>query len=226
MVESEITQLAMLIREAVIKHKKTGSLQTRRLVRVRRRDFSLKYHEDFGFASFPPERIEEDIWDGDDLLRFQESVVKMTKEYTSLLSALGPKRGNLLELFTRNVSITSFQGLEDEELSTRVSAFARELDGQPLPVKLTAFLDGLSITDSPVVISDRFILRRPTPDDLAETILLDEYGGFSFPQGETWFRVIGELTFDAIDTGAAQRECLRTLEALSLFQIGGIEACR
>jgi hypothetical protein len=192
---------------------------------VRRRDLTLKYREDIGFANFPPERIEEDIWDWRDQERFQESVVKDLGEYKSLESVLGPKTGSL-ERFARDVSFTSFQGLDDKEIAERVNAFGRELEAQPLAVTVTAFIDGLSIHESPFVISDRFLLRRPTPEDLAEYIVLDEHGGLSFPLGDTWFRVVGEFVFDALYTGSAQMEFLRTLEALRLFRLGGIATNR
>ena len=69
-------------------------------------------------------------------------------------------------------------------------------------------------------------MRRPTLEDLAEYVVLDEHGGFSFPLGVAWFRVVGEFIFDAVYTGSAQTEFLRTLEALRLFRVGGIATNR
>lgn len=204
------------------KSKNARAIVTSHLVRVRRRDFSLKYSDDVGFALFPPERIEEDVWDQE---QFQDSVVKRLEEYTSLASALGPKSA-LLENFARAVSVTSFHGLADTELSERVSALGRELEDQPLPVTVTAFINGLSISESPLVISDRLVLRQPTAEDVAEHIVVDEYGGFSFPLNEVWFRVVGVFISDSVSTGAAQQEFLRTLEALRLFRVGGISTNR
>jgi hypothetical protein len=226
MYEQEIGQLATEIQHAVVKYKETNPNTSRRLVRVRRRDFTLKYREDIGFAHFPPERIEEDIWDWRDHERFQGSVVEVLEEYKTLISVLGPEKTGALERFTRDVSFTSFQGLDDKEITERVNALGRELESQPLPVTVTAFIDGLSIRESPFLISDRFLLRRPTPEDLAQYILLDEHGGFSFPLGDTWFRVVSELIVDAVYTGSAQMEFLRTLEALRLFRLGGIATNR
>lgn len=225
MFEHEIAQLATSIRHAVMKYKKAGPPITRRLVRVRRADFTLRYHEDFGIGNFSPERIEEDVWDARDQERFQESVVKPLEEYKSLVSALGPD-GGPVESFARAVSFASFQGLDDTDLDERVRAFGRELGGQALPVTVTAFIDGLSIDESPLVISDRFRLRRPTPEDIAEYVVVDEHGGFTFPLGQTWFRVIGEFVFDAVYTGTAQIEFLRTVEALRLFRLGGVATNR
>jgi hypothetical protein len=208
-----------------MKYKKAGPPITRRLVRVRRADFTLKYHEDFGIGNFSPERIEEDIWDSRDQERFQDSVVKSLEEYKSLVSALGPNTVPL-ERFASAVSSASFQGLDDGELAERVRAFARELGGEPLPVTVTAFIDGLSIDESPLAISDRSHLRRPTPEDTAECLVVDEHGGFKFPLGDTWFRVVGDFVFDAVYTGSAQVEFLRKVEALRLFRVGGVASNR
>ena len=71
MFEQEIALLAALIREAVTKYKEANPVPTRRHMRVRRRDFSLKYLEDFGFGNFTPERMEEDVWDWSDAEAFQ-----------------------------------------------------------------------------------------------------------------------------------------------------------
>lgn len=225
MFEQEITQLAREIREAVRNLKAANSILTRQQVRVRRRDLSLRYGEDVAFGNFAPVRLEEDIWDWHDQDRFQGSVVNGVEEYKTLVSAVGPKT-QLIEHFARTVCFASFHGLDDEELKERGDALGRELEGGPLPVKVTAFLDGLSICESPLVISNRFLLRKPAPEDVAEYILFDEYGGFSFPSGDTWFRVVGEFVFDAVATGAAQKEFLRAVEALPLFRVGGVAANR
>jgi hypothetical protein len=101
MYEREIGQLATAIRDAVGKYKETNPSARRRLVRVRRRDFTLKYHEDIGFGNFQPERIEEDVWDWRDQERFQESVVRALVEYQSLESVLRGKAESL-EHFARD----------------------------------------------------------------------------------------------------------------------------
>jgi hypothetical protein len=64
------------------------------------------------------------------------------------------------------------------------------------------------------------------PDDVAECVDVDEYGGFNFPIGETWFRVVGEFVFDVVSLGAAQERFLRTIEALRLFRVGGVATNR
>ncbi|HEY6250056.1 MAG TPA: hypothetical protein VI685_08845 [Candidatus Angelobacter sp.] len=225
MFEQELEKLATAIRTEVVKYKKAHSVQTRRYVRVRRRDFSLKYRLNPAFANFAPTRIEEDAWDWSDEERFQNSVVKSLKEYDSLVSVLGQNAASV-EGFARSLCFVSFHGLGDDELKERVNAFGHELAGEPLPVSVIAFIDGISIPDSPLAIADNLILRQPTPDDLAEDILVDEYGGFSFPLGETWFSVVGEFVFDAISTGCAQEEFLRVAEALRLFRVGGITTTR
>jgi hypothetical protein len=222
MFEQELEQLATAIRAVVRKHKE--SIKTLRRVRVRRQDLTLKYSGD-PEVNFERERIEEDIWDIRDEEQFQNSVVKQMQEYKSIVSALGPKADSI-NGFTRAVSFASFHGLDDEELREHVKALGRELDNQPLPVKVTAYLSGLTIRESPLIISDDFILRLPTPEDMAEDVVMDEYGGFSFPQGHTYFSVVGDFFFNAISTGLAQREFLRTLDALRLFRVGGITVGR
>jgi hypothetical protein len=225
MFEQEFTKLATTIRTEVTKYKEANSVPTRRHVRVRRRDFSLKYRLDPAFENFAPTRIEEDAWDWPDQERFQNSVVKSLGEYNSLVSVLGHSAA-LFEGFARSMCFASFHGLGDDELKERVNAFRHELADEPLPVSVIAFIEGISIPDSPLTISDNFILRQPTPEDLAEYILVDEYGGFSFPLPEAWFSVVGEFVFDAISTGSAQQEFLRVVEALRLFRVGGISTNR
>jgi hypothetical protein len=225
MLETELTQLATSIQRALAKYRAENPLVTIHQVRVRRPDFSLKYRGDIALVSFEPRRIEEDIWDWRDQERFQESVVKTLPEYQSLVSELGPK-ANLVQDFARSASFASFHGTDTKELSEQVTALGRELEDQPLPVQVRAFISGLSIEKSPLVISDGFILRQPTEEDVAQYIRLDEYGGFSHPLGDAWFSVIGEFVFDVISTGVAQREFLRVIDALRLFRVGGIVADR
>ena len=113
------TPRAIAIRQEVTKQTGTNSIATRRDLRVRRRDPSLKYHEDCGFADFPPERIEEDISDWSHRERRQDTVLKALEEYKSLVSALGTKASRL-ESLARAVSFASFRGLHDKELAERV----------------------------------------------------------------------------------------------------------
>ncbi len=225
MLEAEIGRLAKAIRAAVARYKETGGVPTHRRQRVRRRDLTLKYRPDFGFAYFTPVRTEDETWDWSDQQRFEDSVLKNLAEYASLVSSLGARAG-LVPLFTRDLSFASFQGLSDDDLEARVSAFGREIAEEPLPVKVTAFIDGLSITESPLSVSDVFALRRPTEEDLAQDVAMDQYGGVSFPLGDAWFTVVGEFTFNAVSTGAAQKEFVRTLNALCLFRVGGVAASR
>jgi len=225
MLETELTQLATSIQGALTLYRVENPPITIHQVRVRRPDFSLKYHGEAALVNFEPNRIEEDIWDWRDQECFQDSVVKTLPEYQSLVSALGPKAG-LVQDFARSASSASFHGTDKKELSEQVTALGRELEDQPLPVQVRAFIDGLSIEESPLVISDRFILRQPTEEDVAQYIRLDEYGGFSHPLGDARFSVIGEFVFEVVSTGIAQREFLRTIDALRLFRVGGIVANR
>ncbi len=104
MFEQEIARLAALIREAVTKYKEANPVPTRRHMRVRRRDFSLKYLEDFGFGNFTPERMEEDVWDWSDAERFKDAIVKGLEEYKSLVSAVGA-RANLVGVCARLLAL-------------------------------------------------------------------------------------------------------------------------
>lgn len=225
MFEEDILRLASAIREKVSNHKTEKSVPKRRVVRIRRRDFTLKYQDDFGFANFPPTRIEEDAWDWEDQERFAESVIKCLPEYESVASKVGANLG-AVDTFSRQVAIASLRGLSDGDMSDRATTLGRELAGEPLAVKITAFINGLSLSDSPLIVSDELVLRRPTEEDLAEYILLDEHGGFSFPKGDTWFRVVGEFVFHCVSTGLAQTQLLRTLESLRFFRVGGVAASR
>lgn len=89
MFQRDIEELAIAIRNAVSKHRQTGSIVTRRRVRVRRRDFSLVFEDHPGFANFAPERTESDAWDFQDCEKFQVSVIRELEEFTSVAAALG-----------------------------------------------------------------------------------------------------------------------------------------
>jgi hypothetical protein len=228
MFEQEITALANAIRGAVTKHKAENSVPMTRHVRIRKRDFTLMYQEDFAFANFPAERTEEDIWDLDDQMHFVDSVLVNLQEHKALVSALetDPKHAFPTDRFVRYVAFASSKGLTDARLQEIVKAFGHELDGLPISVGLTAFIAGLSIVESPLVISDSLTLRRPVPEDVAQYVTLDESGGFSFPKSETWFRVVGQLIFNVANTGVAQKKLLRTIGALRLFRVGAVAANR
>lgn len=225
--EQEIRQLAAEIRCRVAEYKGAHPNATRRLVRIRRPDFSLQYRDDAdaGINNFQPERIEEDSWEWRDQESFQESVVKSLAQYKALESALTCE-SRTLERFAQGICFASFQGINDGEMDARVNAFGREIEGKPLPVTVTAFIDGLSLDESPLKVSDRLSLRRPMREDVTEYPVLDEHGASSFPLGSASFRVIGEFVFDAVSVGPAQREFLRTLEAFRLFRLGGVSTGR
>ena len=226
-IEQELVALAKAIREAVTKYKAENRVPMQRQVRIRRRDFTLKYHEDFAFANFGSDRIEEDIWDLEDQILFGNSIIEHFPEYKSLVSALGGDAGHPFPAgFVRSLVGESFQGLSDKQITERANTFARQVACLPIKVDITAFIDGLSIVESPIVISDFLTLRRPVPEDFAEYVRLDEYGGFSFPQNQTWFRSIGQFVFNAASTGIAQTELHRTIGALRLFRVGGVAANR
>jgi hypothetical protein len=157
--------------------------------------------------------------------KFQSGFLRESEEF-SILNAAPGSQASRLESFVREISFQAYDGLEDQELRARANAFACELEGKPLPVTVTAFIDGLSISESLLRVSDAVTLRKPTPEDVAEHIDVDEHGGFNFPLGQTWFRVVGEFVFDAVSTGAAQHRFLRTIEALRLFRAGGVATNR
>jgi hypothetical protein len=225
MFEQELTRLAKSIRAAVSDRKTSGRIATFRRVRVQRPDTSLTYLGEPQLEHPVPKRFEEDIWDPGDQNDFQNSVLKGLKEYESLMSVLGPKADSIAN-FTRAVCYRSYHGLDDHKLTEVVSDLGRELDGQPLPVKVTAYIAGLSVAESPLFISDNFILRRPTSEDVSEEITLDEYGGFSFTQNRALFSVLGDFTFYVRDTGTAQKHLLKAIDALRLFHLGGVTANR
>jgi hypothetical protein len=157
MLERETTQLAVAIRSAVTTHRREHPDVVRQLVWVRRRDLSLKYSKDFGFANVLPERFEKDDWDWRDYQVFHESAIKTLQEYQALLSAIGPA----LEPFARHVAAASFSGLTDAELAEIVTAFGCQIEGRTLPFAVTGFISGLTIEDSPFVVSDYLTLRDP-----------------------------------------------------------------
>jgi len=222
MLEREFAKLATTIREAVLKSKETNSLVTIREVRVRRPDFSLRYRLDPQFGHFKPARIEEDFWDWRDQERFQSDIIAGLQEFKSL-EAILPEKLDWIKAFARAVSVATFRGLDDQKIAKFVDNIGRELDHRPLPITVTSFLDGLSICESPLVISDRFVLRHPVPEDVAQYVVLDEYGGSSFPPlGHTWFSAVGEFIFEEVSSGLAQKEFLRTVSALCLYRVGGV----
>jgi len=222
MLERETTQLAAAVRSAVTTHRREHPDIVRQLVWVRRRDHSLKYSTDFGFANVLPERFEKDDWDWRDYQEFHESAIKTIQEYQVLLSAIGPA----IEPFAHHVASASFSGLTDAELAEIVTAFGCQIEGRTLPVKVTGFISGLTIEDSPFVVSDYFTLRAPTVQDVTHQVLIDEYGDRSLPTRETWFSVIGEFINNAVNIGPAQVQFVRAIAALCLFRVGGVSASR
>ncbi len=225
MLEAESTQLAVAIREAVTERRLNGSIAILKRSPVKRRDWTLKYHDNFGFANFEPKRSDLHLWDPNEQDDFQRLFARNSQAFQSLAKQLGPKASQL-ERFARSICSAAFQGLDDVELKAQVTSFCHQLEDKPIPVNFTAFLDGLLIKSSPLRPSNAITLRRPLEDDLAQEILDDGYGGSHFPLSETWFRVIGEFAFDAANLGDAQREFLRTIEALRLFRQGGVATNR
>lgn len=147
MFEPEITRLAIAIREAVTQRRKANTIATRKRVRVRRRDLNLNYRDNVNFAYFEPERSEIEFWERRDQEHFQNSFLGDYNEFMVLADAVG-SQAFLLHDFVRTVSLASFQGLDDQELGAKASALACELDNKPLPVKVIAFIDGISIDES------------------------------------------------------------------------------
>ena len=223
MLELKLAELARAIRNGVTQRKEANALVVRKVVRIRRRDLSLQHGS--GEYEDSPSRIEEDAWASDDWQDFQHRVVEQMPEYKSLL-LLASDKSHVVRAFSHEISSASFRGLNDETLTRYVNAYGRELEGLPLPVKVTAFISGLSIDDSPVVVSDGLIFRAPVPEDMTQDTLLDEYGGLAFPKNYTWFTVICEVNLDVISTGMAQQEFLRIVDALCLFRLGGVSAGR
>jgi hypothetical protein len=225
MLEHQINQLAVAIRDAVVERRRAGVIPTHRSARVKRRDFNLKFRGDLGFDNFPPERSDLEIWDLRDQEEFQGSFVREYGGYPEITAALGPKASRL-DQFVRSVSLAAFNGVNDEELRAQVNSFCCQIEDKPMPVKVIAFLDGISIQGTSLRVSDSTVLRQPVQEDLTEVVYVDEYGGFNFPLAETWFRLIGDFVFDAVYTGQAQQEFLRTVEALRLFRVGGVATNR
>jgi hypothetical protein len=225
MMEQQITLLAQALRRAVLDHLSQNQIRIRRQVRVRRSDFTLRCSEDYTLGNFSTQRFEEVIWEPGDEATFEASVVMNLEEYKSLarsLEAETPALARSLEYFIRTMAYKSFQGLSDEDLAKDALDYGRELDGLPIRVKLTAFIDGISISDSPLPISAELTFRRPVAEDMAQYLTLDEMGGFSFPQSQTFFRIIGEFTCDVAGTGVAQGKFVRIVEALRLFRLGSV----
>jgi Apea-like HEPN len=229
MLDEKIAILAKAVREAVRKYKLEDCIQTRKQVRIRRTDFTLRYVENFSLGNFPSQRIEEDIWDSGDYGAFETSVLMNLEEYKSLVSALqatNPEYTLSANSFIRVMAFRSWRGLSDQKLTEDAQAFAREITPSPIRVELTALIDGISISDALIVISDSLSFRRPLQEDMAEYISLDELGGFSFPKGQAFFRVVGEFTYDVLGTGIAQDNFLSVIQALRLFRVGGVVSGR
>jgi hypothetical protein len=159
-----------------------------------------------------------------------ESDLRNLDEYKSLKSTLenAGKPGMVVALdrFVIEMATESFQGLSDAQLKDNVFALSHDLDEAPMRVEVTAYIDGISISESPIVISDQLTLRRPVAEDMAEYVTLDELGGFSFPKAQTWFDVIGVFVSEAMSTGLVQQEFIRWLDALRLFRVGAVVSCR
>jgi hypothetical protein len=222
MFEREFEKLATTIRQAVLSAKEPNSLVTNHQIRVRRPDFNLRYRFDPQLSNFSPTRIEEDYWDWTDQERFQSDTIAHTQEFKSIAALLAGEL-ELLEAFARVISVAAFHGLDDEKLAKYVDNIGRAIDHRPIPTTVIGFIDGISISESPLVISDNFVIRHPVPEDAAQYVVLDDFGGSSFPpSGHTWFSSIGEFIFEEVSTGLAQKEFLRLIDALRLYQVGGV----
>jgi len=222
MLEREFEKLATAIRQAVLTAKESNSLVTIHQIRVRLPDFSLRYRLDVEFPNFKRTPIEEVSWDWVDQERFQNDVVEDMPEFKSI-AALLTRKLELAKAFARAISVVAFHGLDDEKLAMYVDYTGRQLDERPIPTTVTSFIDGISISESPLVISDKFFIRNPVTEDVAQYVILDEYGGSSFPpSGDTWFTCIGEFNLEEVSTGLAQKEFLRIINALRLYQVGGV----
>ena len=92
MFEQETAKLATAIRKVVTEYKEKN-LPTQRVVRVRRRDWTLRYRADSGFANLSTQRVEENIWEWSDQHQFHNSVIKGLEEYQYLVSLVNLKSG-------------------------------------------------------------------------------------------------------------------------------------
>jgi hypothetical protein len=226
MFELELRELAETVRKEVEAYRHTPSIAVVRRTYVRRRDLTLRYAHDFGFANFPPQHVEKEIWDLENKARFEDSVLKALPTYQALFSRLDEGKTAIANNFVTSICAACFLGLSDADLDKRVMSCGCELGGATLPVKITAFLDGLSIDSRSVAVSQYIVLRQPEFEDMAQYVPLDEFGGFSFPLADTFFRVVGEFSMTAPNSGQAQMMFLRNVAALQLFAVGGITAGR
>jgi Apea-like HEPN len=225
MLEDKIAALARAIRAAVEKYKSENRVKTSKRIFIRRCDLELRYVDDVGLGRFPHQRIEEDVWDPADLQAFFSSVLMTLGEYKALAAALGETKNvnsSSIDNFVRATALGSYKGLSDENLMAYATKYGGELNGV---VHLTAFIDGISISESPLAISDWMVLHHPIAEDMAEYVEQDGVGGFYGPMGAAFFRVIGEFFF-APSFEMAQDHLLRVLAALRLFRVGGVVSNR
>lgn len=156
---------------------------------------------------------------------FFSNVLMALDGYKSLSAALAETKSDCvpsIDNFVRSTALASYKGLSDEKLAALVKKYEGQLNGV---VHLTAYIDGICISESPLVISDWMVLRRPVPEDMAEYVKQDGVGGIYGPKGWAFFRVVGEFNFGP-SFEMAQDHLLRILAALRLFRVGGVVSNR
>jgi hypothetical protein len=225
MLGDKIASLARAVRDEVGKYKSENRVKLSKRTVIRRCDMELRYLDDVGLGRFPHQRIEKDVWDVADLKLFFSSVLIALDEYKSLAAALAEAKNDSppsIDIFVGFMANESYKGLSDEKLTAYVNRYAGQLNGV---VHLTVYIDGISIGESPLVISDGMVLRRPVAEDMAEYVAQDGVGGIYGPKGWAFFRVIGEFNFGP-SFEMAQETLLRVLAALRLFRVGGVVSNR
>ena len=195
--------------------KSENRIKISKQIYIRRSDMELRYVDDVGLPGrFPHQRIENDVWDSVDLHVFFSNVLMALDGYKSLSAALAETKSDCvpsIDNFVRSTALASYKGLSDEKLAALVKKYEGQLNGV---VHLTAYIDGICISESPLVISDWMVLRRPVPEDMAEYVKQGYgVGGIYGPKGWAFFRVVGEFNFGpSFEMG--QDHLLRILAAL------------
>jgi len=224
MLEEKIALLARAVRNAVEKYKSENRIKISKRTFIRRCDMELRYVDNVGLGRFPHQRIENDVWDLADLQAFSSTVLMALDEHESLAAALAETNNNSpsIDNFVRVTALASYKGLSDEKLMAYANQYGGELNGV---VHVTARVDGISISESPLAIADWMVLRHPVAEDMAEYVGQDGVGGVYGPKGFACFRVIGEFNFGPTFE-MAQDHLLRVLAALRLFRVGGVVSNR
>lgn len=105
----------------------------------------------------------------------------------------------------------------DQEL---INLFIKELNDEPIPAKVIIYLQGLTLEDTSINLTNSCVLRRITKDDLE--VEIPYYGPFYVPNPlHADVTAILDIEKDVLSPIELQNEAEKAIVILRLFKVGG-----